>query len=192
VPIDPEPADAAPAPAPAPAVGHLSGIPPEAARVLADLGIGRLAVEEDQDQVLAWEMEAFPPEDEPIWEDPDAAPDDDDGWLADLPGEVLADYLAATGAEPVGPADLTITGAMASPAADAAPPSVAPPPIAAPLLWRLLPSLRPLLWRPLLSLHPRPPPRTPATALMPAPTGRRGLRMVERRTRWRQARCWSR
>ena len=36
---DPEPADAAPAPA----AGRLPGIPPEAARVLGDLGIGRLA-----------------------------------------------------------------------------------------------------------------------------------------------------
>ncbi len=127
MPIDPEPADGAPA------AGRFPGIPPEAARVLADLGVGRLAVEEDQDQVLAWELEAFPAEDEPVWEDPDAAPDDDDGWLADLPGEVLADYLAATGAaEPVGPAELITTGIMASPPADVAPPPVAPPAVAPP------------------------------------------------------------
>ena len=62
----------------------------------------RPVVHEDQDQVLAWELDAFPVEDEPVWEvleDLDE-PADGEPWPTDLPGPVRCNdsAVAAAGA----------------------------------------------------------------------------------------------
>jgi hypothetical protein len=79
-------------------------VPTQAADVMrAPLapGAGSIMVEEDQDEVLAWETAAFPEEDEPDWEAleyleyfDDAGPDDQERWPTELTGQVLPDQAA--------------------------------------------------------------------------------------------------
>jgi hypothetical protein len=99
------------------------GIPADAVPVLAGLSVRCLAVEEDQEHVLAWELAAFPAEEEPTEEeleylDPgfdDHRPDAQEAWLADLPAPVLDAYLAATAPSATVTAPVTAAPVTAAP-----------------------------------------------------------------------------